>query len=127
MVNPYKYVVRGDTLKNDVEHRVIMEHHIGRKLGFNEVVHHINGDRKDNRIENLEIMSRSEHSRMHHKSPEYIKLTCAHCGREFEKYMREYRYAVKHGRTEFCCCKQCSGKHNYAKGVKPPLNKAKVN
>lgn len=47
------------------EHRMIMEGFIGRKLSFNEVVHHKNGNKKDNRIENLEVLSRSEHIRMH--------------------------------------------------------------
>jgi DNA-binding NarL/FixJ family response regulator len=42
-----------------------MEQYLGRKLEFNEVVHHINGDTYDNRIENLELKSRSEHSREH--------------------------------------------------------------
>ncbi len=44
-----------------------MEEKTGRKFNFNEVVHHINGDWKDNRIENLCVMSRADHCRLHQR------------------------------------------------------------
>lgn len=48
-----------------LEHVYVMEQMLGRKLAPNECVHHINHIRTDNRIENLALMTKSEHSRLH--------------------------------------------------------------
>lgn len=46
-------------------HRLLGEMLIGRKLREDEVIHHRNEDTMDNRLENLEVVSRGEHQRLH--------------------------------------------------------------
>ena len=47
------------------EHRAVMEKHIGRILKSTECIHHIDGNRLNNSLNNLVIVSRSEHNTLH--------------------------------------------------------------
>ena len=78
----YKRVWNKEKKKYELEHRVKMEEFLNRKLSIKEHVHHINGIKTDNRIENLIILTIQEHGGFHGR--EYFKdkkIFCSVCGR----------------------------------------------
>lgn len=62
--NGYVEYTRGQH-KGRAVHVVAMEQRIGRRLNLDEVVHHIDGDRSNNDANNLALMTRSAHTRLH--------------------------------------------------------------
>lgn len=47
------------------QHRVVMENKVGRKLTKDEIVHHIDHNKHNNNIENLQLVTRAEHAKIH--------------------------------------------------------------
>lgn len=66
---------RADSQGYVKEHWLVMEAYLGRYLTDDEVVHHINQKRDDNRLENLQLMTKKQHSEHHSKLIKRDKIT----------------------------------------------------
>lgn len=103
----YKMVYRNG--KTDREHRFIAKEMLGRELNTNEVVHHIDGNKRNNAVQNLMVVTRSEHARIHAKEIDRSKAVIQldkngiviakwHSAREASKALNIYA-----GNISKCC------------------------
>ena len=95
--------------KTDREHRFIAEDIVGRKLDADEIVHHIDGNKRNNSPDNLQIVTRAEHAKIHFnkldKSKAVIQITKKG---EFVKTWKSAREAAERlglypGNISKCC------------------------
>jgi len=113
MVNYYVTKRNGKSIRF---HRIVAEQKIGRKLLKEEIVHHINGNIRDNRPENLEITTPKKHS-IYHNFKKRIQIKCHNCGKII--LMREKLYQWKKNKNKnIYCSKECSGQKEGIKNLK---------
>lgn len=84
-MNHYK-AIKVNGVKRDL-HRHIVETYLGRRLPYNKVVHHIDEDRHNNDPDNLDIMTRAGHARLHQTGKKLSTVT----KRKIRKAKRETR------------------------------------
>jgi hypothetical protein len=109
----------------DSEHRAIWWWHTGELPPPGYCIHHINADKTDNRIENLEVVSHAEHVKKEghladlEPAPEE-ELACFHCKKLFIKTKYTLTYRRNLGQTDFFCTKSCqvTYQNQFRKGKK---------
>jgi HNH endonuclease len=97
------------------EHALVMSEALGRPIAADEVVHHINGIRHDNRLSNLQVMKRSAHHSHHQKGllkPNSLANLHGHTSEEMQRIWDTTR---AHERSAPKICEHC-GKEFYRKG-----------
>lgn len=72
------YTPNGRTSDRILHHRYVMEKHLGRKLSSDEIIHHKDGDKWNNNISNLEIVTRAEHINIHRDELEQMRGLSRH-------------------------------------------------
>jgi len=99
------------------EHHFVYWIHYGIIPKEDEVIHHKNKIGTDNNIDNLKLMTVSEHNILHLKErkgqkPIYlIELTCSFCKKKFFRKHAPTIYKMKKGQKHFYCNRSCMASH----------------
>jgi hypothetical protein len=90
--------------------RYLIEQKIGRNLRLDETVDHIDGDKTNDNIENLQLLSRAENIRKSSKATEWFTFVCPVCGAIASKPLSKVKHNRKQGKAGPFCGKSCAGK-----------------
>lgn len=105
-----------------LEHRIVMENHIGRILDRKEIVHHKDDNKKNNDISNLELISSaSKHGRLHglKVGMSFSVLKCPYCECLFERWTGNTS-KFKGSKYTFCS-RRCNAKFYKSDKSKKPF------
>ncbi|MBQ8130872.1 MAG: HNH endonuclease [Bacilli bacterium] len=113
-------------------HRLVMENYLGRYLTKDEVVHHKDGNKTNNDITNLELMTNSEHTRLHAKemgkakAHMMLELMCPICGKIFYRRVHDSQFnctTKSYNKSNANCCSfECGRKmSDYIRYNKIPI------
>ena len=91
--------------------RYLMEQHLGRELRPEEHVDHINNDKTDNRIENLQLLTLAANNRKSAIPARTYIFLCPVCGKEAEIPYRRYKAnQIIQDKAGPYCSRSCAGK-----------------
>lgn len=116
-INIINHFHKNKTSKNLVkEHVLVVEDNIGRLLRKNEIIHHINKKKDDNKIQNLLLLkNQKEHRRIHEgwfKIKNKWYKNCKKCGNLLEVNTKNFHYKHKNNKQFSVYCKLCVKKYN---------------
>lgn len=90
--------------------RYLMEQHLGRELTFDETVDHIDEDKTNDDLSNLQVLSRSDNI-VKSKVTEWFHFDCPVCGSPTKKLARQVRHNKKQGKAGPFCGKVCARRY----------------
>jgi len=95
--------------------KYLLEKKLGRKLLPDETCDHINNDSTDNRLDNLQVLSRADNAKkgMALRAKENGIFTCPICLKSFTRNMASVRHNLNLGKTGPYCSRSCAGKSSH--------------
>ena len=113
MISLYPIDKEGSLKRTSTSHaRYLMAIHLGRKLSSKEQVDHIDGDKTNDTIENLQILSQVNNMKKSRKERKVtrmeVELLCLCCGVHFKREKRQTHLAKKTSRIT-SCSRKCAG------------------
>ena len=105
---PKNYIGKKYRGKYCYEHHLVYFQKYGIIPQKREIIHHKNGNKHDNRIENLELLSTNKHTQFHHTKEKIklVKIQCPNCGKRFITE-RRLSLIIKQTKSQ-CCSRKCS-------------------